>query len=315
MRKHVLVLVNLCCLLGTVTLFGAETVSFDTSEITGLTGTPDLANEGFSGSLVPSITGTFVDANGVTQSYTATATASTSVTSYAPGAVGAAGGTVNSDDNQVEWEASAGLFRFRAGFDSGDGQTGEYREQMLTVVFDVLHPASDMTVDVSSFNTAGQLFESAALQFLDSSQNPIGTVSYNGFWSGGTIGSTPGSDPISNSSDVLTFESTGTLNITDPDNPIAGTSGPLDSPRTVSPVADLGFAPTTMLSGYKITRYMEDIATVRGFAAINTSTNTGFTSSNAGAMVSTAVPEPSGFLFFALATVVFAGRRFCRLAA
>ena len=77
------------------------------------------------------------------------------------------GGTSNStDENRVEYEGGPDVFRFRSGRDGGEGVTGPLRTQMLTVSFDLAILSDFATVNVTSMKTAGEAFETAALQRL-----------------------------------------------------------------------------------------------------------------------------------------------------
>ncbi|QEG20461.1 PEP-CTERM sorting domain-containing protein [Mariniblastus fucicola] len=272
--------------------------NYDDAE-TGITsGTPDLANESTGNS--STVMGMFTDQTGAAHNYLAEATVFSGITSYGV----TNGGPNNSDENRVEYQASSDRFTFGSGWDSGDGSTGEYVEQCLTVTFDRVSDAADFSVTVSSANTAGEAFESTAVQFIDAGGNLVGNLSYLGFWD--TVSSTVNSDVIMNSADVWTAESTSVIDVTtDSDNPF-GTSDGANNDATI-------FASDYIsggVTGYKITRWLEDVATVGGVAGTGTTTTTNFTTSNGAATVSVAaVPEPGAASLIALGLVGFVVRR------
>ena len=141
---------------------------------------------------------------------------------------------------------------------------------MLTVNFGQLGLSDFASVDLRSMNTGGEAFESAALQWLDASGNTIGTANYNGFWANtASVGTTVNGDVITNSADVWTAEDTGTINFTTngatSDNPGSNSSGNAGSNgvndnAVVSASTYLGTG--VLISGYKVTRWLEDVATV-----------------------------------------------------
>lgn len=260
------------------------TINYDDAE-TGITsGTPDLANESTGNS--STVTGNFTDANGNPGSYTASAMVTSGITSYGV----TNGGPNNSDENRAEYQASSDRFTFSSGWDSGDGATGEYVTQMLTVTFDRVSDAADFSVSITSANTAGEAFESTAVQFIDGAGNLVGLVDYNGFWDASDVGGTVNGDVISNTADVWTAEDTSVIDaLTDSDNPFGTSNGALDN----ATIFASDFV-TGGVTGYKITRFLEDVATVGGVAGTGTTTTTIFTTSNNAATISS-VPEPSTF--------------------
>jgi len=282
----------------------ADTYNFSAAEGLPGSGTPDLDNE--STGTMNLLSGMFIDSTGTAINYDVTGMVSSS------NLYGTSGGTANSTgDNRIEYEANNDLFRFDTAWDPGEGVTGSLRTQMLFVEFDRVGLSDFATVDVGSMNTAGQAFESAALQWLDVNGNTIGTASYNGYWD--VVGSTVNSDVITNSGAVWTAESTGVIDTTtDPNNPASGSSGP-NNDATVSASTYLGAG--VEITGYKITRWFEDVATIDdgmgGFIAGGpTTTRTGFTSRLDGGTFQ-AVPEPSaaGVLLFGLAGFVIRRRK------
>lgn len=273
-------------------------INYDDAE-TGITsGTPDLANESTGNS--STVSGNFTDQFGFNHSYTATAMVSSGITSYGV----TNGGPNHSDENRIEYQTGSDRFTFSSGWDSGDGSTGEFVTQMLTVNFNAIHDPTDFSVSVTSANTGGQSFETTAVQFIDGSGNLIGNLSYVGYWD--QVGTSVNSDVITNSADVWTAEDTSVIDTaTDSDNPIGGSNGSSDNATILASDFVSGG-----VSGYKITRFMEDVATVSGVAGTNTSTMAIFTTSNSAAtLTAVVVPEPSSFAILMFGLCGFVSRR------
>lgn len=143
--------------------------------------------------------------------------------------------------------------------------------------------AQDAVARVTSINTAGQIFESASLVFLDGSGSPYGTATYNGFWNGAPGGSNGGTNgcngtnAINVEADIYTVTGTGVVTAADPGSittseapnegtycfPENGSSGPNNN-YTVDADTDAGLNPTDLVSGFVYTICLEDVATTCG---------------------------------------------------
>ena len=182
---------------------------------------------------------------------------------------------------------------------SGTNETsvGDVRGYKITVNFAnyLSINASDVTVNLTSVNTAGRGFESASVVFLDDSGMPYGTTTYNGYYGSGSSGAStdgsctapaPGIPWSTTGTGVYTAGSTGSV-LLDPMNTcnaIGGSNGPNDS-QDVEAAADAGLNPTDKVSGFVFTVYLEDIAPSSAPGA-ETSTSTSFTSTLNGVAIS-----------------------------
>ena len=279
---------------------GAEAINFDDAE-TGITSGFMVLEDVSGGTTGVTVTGSLTAPDGSPINYTASAMVTTNTTSYAATTITHV--PDNANESRVRYDASGDRFTFQSGWGEGEGQTGEYREQMLTVVFGHSSLASDVSVNYSSLNSRGEAWESGAVQFLDVSGSPIGTVSYDGYWD--MVGSAVNSDPIVTTGFVFTTEDTSTIDTTDSNNPVQASDASTDNGTVTA--TGVGISATTLLTGYKITRFLEDVATVDGRASTGTTTSTATIASVEGGMVS--VPEPSSFLFLSMFGTVLCGVR------
>ena len=185
---------------------------------------------------------------------------------------------------------------------ANETSTGDVRGYKITVNFAnyLAINASDVTVNLTSVNSAGRGFESSSIVFLNDSGVPYGTATYEGYYGNGSSGAStdgsctapaPGDAWTTSGTGVHTAESTGSV-ILDPMNTCnttGGNSGPNDS-KDVEAVADAGLNPTDKVGGFVFTVYLEDIAPSAAPGA-NTTTSTSFTSTlNGVAISSVALP-------------------------
>jgi len=154
--------------------------------------------------------------------------------------------------------------------------------------------AQDLTVILGSVNTAGKAFESVSLIFKNDGASPpeYGTASYNGFWqdtdgSGGNhpgvVAACPATAPVINpniysttGTGVYMIGETGTMNLSDACNPVAGTSGSEDN-KAVKAVEDAGLNPTDRVTGFIFEVRVENVGTAMADGIYN-GTSTNFTS-------------------------------------
>ena len=143
--------------------------------------------------------------------------------------------------------------------------------------------AADAEANITSINTAGQVFESANLIFLDASCIPYGTANYQGFWNGAPIGSNGGTNnTIINAEPQMWVDASGAdaelqagvFVAADPNSidagqgtnggtacfPENGSSG-TDNNSVVDADTDAGLMPSDIVTGFVYTICLEDVAT------------------------------------------------------
>ncbi len=172
---------------------------------------------------------------------------------------------------------------------SGTNETspGDVRGYKITVTFanHVNILAQDFSVNLTSVNTAGTAHESCALIFLDETNSPYGTATYDGYYTAGG----PSNDNTCTAPAIRTnswstsatgaYTASSTVTVTgSPDacTAISNSNGANNS-GNVSPVTDAGLNPTDPIGGFVFTVYLEDIA-AGAYATANTTTSTSFTS-------------------------------------
>jgi|GEM_PF-4824354 len=179
---------------------------------------------------------------------------------------------------------------------SSRSSTGDVRSYSIEVTFapHIYMEAQDLTVILGSVNTAGKAFESVSLIFKNDGASPpeYGTASYNGFWqdtdgSGGNhpgvVAVCPATAPVINpniysttGTGVYMIGETGTMNLSDACNPVAGTSGSEDN-KAVKAVEDAGLNPTDRVTGFIFEVRVENVGTAMADGIYN-GTSTNFTS-------------------------------------
>lgn len=185
---------------------------------------------------------------------------------------------------------------------SNESSTGDVRGYCVTVMFDsdILIEAQDLDVNFSSINTAGEAYESAAIQFLNTSGMPfsgstISSSDYTGFYTSqpsgtavqppissapwGSLTSGSGGVFLADDTNTIVFSGNGLCSPFDPATltaPECGTDGPNDSP-TVNAATDAGVTATDMVGGFKYCVLLEDVALTTNDGD-NTTTSTTFTS-------------------------------------
>lgn len=179
--------------------------------------------------------------------------------------------------------------------------------------------ADDFQVLLSSSNTTGSRFESTSIVFEDASGVAFGAASYNGFWDGAPQGSNGGTNTSMinpsvysvTGSGVWLAAATSTVDVTDSEFPVAGTSSAGDA---FDPLAgdDAGLASGTRVGGFTWTVRLEDVATTTTDDMITQGQST-FTARLEGVSVvirsAAAVPEPAAGWLLALAGATVLGRR------
>jgi len=172
--------------------------------------------------------------------------------------------------------------------------TGDVYCYTYNVTYGTAQLASDVEVQLSSINTAGQIFESANLIFLDAGGAPYGTAMYNGFYDvaaggvpgGGSNGcgtNVVNATPWTTTGSVFLAASTGSITTSVAPNtgtycfPEEGTSGPNNGGGAGISVngddpTEGGLASTDIVSGFIYTVCLEDIA-VNCSGTNNLSTN------------------------------------------
>ncbi len=142
--------------------------------------------------------------------------------------------------------------------------------------------ASDLTVNMTGINPAAEAFISTSIVFFDKTGTDFGSATYDGFYdssaapAGATTDNTctapaPTSPWLTSGTGVFVAASTGTVDMTDPCNPVAGTAGS-DNNKNVNAATDAGLAATQLVGGFTFTVYAEDVAASASSWA-NTSTN------------------------------------------
>ncbi len=174
----------------------------------------------------------------------------------------------------------------------GDTSTGDVSCYSVKVKFaDHIHATADeVKVNTTSINTSGETFESTSIVFLDAACNPYGTATYCGFYEDldGPGGTHPGVLPDCTTAPtvkaepwavtgtgVWTAQNTGTVDITDPCNPISATSGPDNNSDPTG--VDAGLAPTDVVTGFIFRVCLEDVA-IATADGVETTSQTNFTS-------------------------------------
>ena len=167
-----------------------------------------------------------------------------------------------------------------------ESSTGDIRGYQIKVSFasHVNILASDITVNTKSINTAGGAFESAAIIFLDETGTAYGTADYKGYYGDGSPGpsttscSVPivGSPWLTSGSGVFIAANTGTVDITNPCNVAAGTTGPNDT-KNVNAATDAGLNNGDRVGGFIFMVYLEDVAASNVLGA-ETNTSAGLSS-------------------------------------
>lgn len=179
---------------------------------------------------------------------------------------------------------------------SSRSSTGDVRNYTIEVTFapHIYVEAQDLTVILGSVNSAGKGFESASLIFKNDGASPpeYGTAQYNGFWqdtdgpSGnhpGVVASCPATAPTVNpniytttGTGVYTIAETGTIDLSDACNPVAGTNGSEDN-SAVRAVEDAGLNPADRVTGFIFETTVENVGTALADGIYN-GTSTNFTS-------------------------------------
>ncbi len=181
-------------------------------------------------------------------------------------------------------------------FTSGEfvSTTGDVYCYTYEVTFGNPLQAQDAVARVTSINTAGQIFESASVVFLDGAGVPYGSATYNGFWNGAPGGSNGGTNGCSGTNsinieaDIYTTTGTGVVFAADPGSittsaapntgtycfPENGTSGSNNN-YTVDATTDAGLMATDIVSGFVYTVCLEDVATTCGGDDLPTNGTTG----------------------------------------
>ncbi len=163
---------------------------------------------------------------------------------------------------------------------TNETSTGDVRGYCVEITFasHVQVYAEDFAAEFSSINTAGEAWETSAIQFLDVNGNPfngnpIDAADYVGYYNSDpptgidcSAGIVPGTLPINGSAwdlagpGVLTQQETITIDAqTDVCNPVAATSGSNNSP-TYNANVDGGIAPGTRIGGVRYCVMLEDVA-------------------------------------------------------
>jgi len=144
--------------------------------------------------------------------------------------------------------------------------------------------ASDVCVNTTSINTAGEVWESTSIIFWDDSDMPYGTATYNGFYTDadGAGGDHPGTvdactDIPAINSTPYTVSGTGvwvascTTNVdfgTDSCNPTAASDCP-DNNADPNAATDAGLDPCALVGGFTFRVCVEDITTTATNVADN----------------------------------------------
>ncbi|HFD13529.1 MAG TPA: DUF11 domain-containing protein, partial [Crenotrichaceae bacterium] len=157
------------------------------------------------------------------------------------------------------------VLRSKKTFDQNpDTYTGDVIATVVEVQFaSHLHSNSnDTCVSYTSGNTRGQIWETTVIEFFDTNGMLFGTHAYIGYhvdMSGNPLINPPGNgtNAITTTGSVFVAADPDTIDLTDPANPISGTSGPNDS-ATVCANTIVGAG--VEVTGFRITSYAEDVA-------------------------------------------------------
>jgi hypothetical protein len=188
---------------------------------------------------------------------------------------------------------------------------GHVMENFLEVRFASHITVNNITITISSPNTAGVAWEYSLLQLLDQNMLPFNPVTGPGWTLGGlaqynTAALTGGYNGLAGNGNIV-MASTGTvLNVGG--NTSSGTSGPLDGVASYNSLSDFNIPAGTRIGGFRFITWFED---VRGGG--NGTTN--FTSSVFDFTISGFIPEPGqvvGLSLLAVGMCVFALRRLSR---
>ncbi len=164
--------------------------------------------------------------------------------------------------------------------------TGDVRCYQVTVTLasHLKVEAQDFTALLNSVNTAGELYESASIVYLDANGMPFGSADYAGFYNDPVAGTAGNGTATLNSSTwnvagtgVYVAQDQSVIDVTtDPLNPVATSNMPSDG---FDPNANIdgGLPPTTPVSGVIYTVCLEDVAESDSDGGSTTS-STSFTS-------------------------------------
>ncbi len=170
---------------------------------------------------------------------------------------------------------------------ANESATGNVRGYEIKITFasHVNISAADMTVNMSSVNTAGQAHESSSLVFLNMSGAPYNMATYNGYYDGEDGASNTSciapaartNSWLTSGAGAYTASSTVTTEVSSPCNPTGDLNGARNN-YDVNPYLDTGLNASDMIGGIIFTVYLEDVAASTPGPCSETLTSTSFIS-------------------------------------
>ncbi len=126
--------------------------------------------------------------------------------------------------------------------------------------------AWQLDVLVDGVNTTGSVYESAAISFWDSNDNPFGTATYQGYFttsadlSGNCNNTAAQNQWVVSGNGVYLANQGNTVNLSDPCNPVASGMDGISDTKAINAHHDAGISSGTIIGGFSMQVCAEDIA-------------------------------------------------------